>query len=164
MKKLIISSLFLYFATTTLLIAKDKDVKREDGIENVSSNVLQQFGYNFYKASNISWTVNKTYQKATFLLNGKTTYAIYDLENKFLVSTQLIEVSELPEKVQESLSKEYKEYKILNVLKVVSRPSDYQFQDDTNAYWIDLSSKDQHLFAVSLSGISLTVVKTEKTI
>ncbi len=163
MKKLIISSLFMFFAATTILKADDSTIKKDDGgSEKIASSVLQHFGYTFYRASDINWTVSKTYQKATFLLAGKTTYAIYDLNNKFLVATQLADIKELPTKAQEELTANYAAYKVANVLKVISRPADYNLQDDTNAYWVDLTGNSEHLIAIAFPGSYLSLVKSEK--
>lgn len=162
MKKLIISSLFIFFAATTVLRADTNIVKFDGGSEKISSSVLQHFGYTFYRASDVNWTVNSSYQKATFILNGKTTYALYDLSNKFLVATQLANVSDLPAAAQETLKKDYADYQTDNILKVVSRPADYQMEDDTNAYWLDLSKGNEHVIAIVFPKSDLRVVKTEK--
>ncbi len=162
MKKLIISALFILFTATTLVQASDRDLKKDDGIEKVSSNVLRHFGYTFYRATNVSWTVNKTYQKATFLLNGKTTYAIYDLDNNFLVATQLTETSELPAKTQESLKADYGNYKVANILKVIERPANYQLSDDTDSYWLDLVNEKEHVIAIAFPNTKITTVKVEQ--
>ena len=163
MKKLIISSLFMFFAATTILKADSITFKKDDGgSEKIASTVLQHFGYTFYRASEVNWTINKSYQKATFVLNGKTTYALYDLDNKFLVATQLVEVKDLPTKAKEELTSEYSTYKVANVLKVIARPTDYNLQDDTNAYWVDLTSKTDHLIAIAFPGSDLNLVKSEK--
>ncbi|MBU2376423.1 MAG: hypothetical protein KJ744_10775, partial [Bacteroidetes bacterium] len=163
MKKLIISSLFMFFAATTVLKAGVTTFTKDDGgSEKIASTVLRHFGYTFYRASDVTWTINKTYQKATFILNGKPTYAIYDLENKFLVATQLVETKELPEKAQAELTTKFVDYKVANVLKVIARPTDYQLQDDTNAYWVDLTSKADHLIAIAFPGSDFNIVKAEK--
>ncbi|TKB96354.1 hypothetical protein [Pedobacter cryophilus] len=161
MKKLIISSLFIFLATSASIKANTKVVIKDNGIESIASDVLRQFGYSFYRATNVNWTINNTYQKATFLLNGKVTYALYDLNNRFLVATQLTNVSELPERVKASLTSEYAAYKVTNVLKVIERPSDFQYDDDTNSYWLDLVSEKQHLVAIAVTNSSINIVKKE---
>jgi hypothetical protein len=162
MKKLILNSLFIFLIAVSSVKADTKLAKVDDGIEKISSDVLRHFGYSFYRASNISWTINNAYQKATFMLNGKTTYALYDLSSRFLVATQLTEVGDLPEKIKENLKKDFADYKVGNILKVIERPGDYQFEDDTNAYWLDLNSKTEQVVAVSLNSSSLSIVKTLK--
>nr|MBC7614304.1 hypothetical protein [Pseudopedobacter sp.] len=163
MKKLIISSLFMFFAATTILKADSITFKKDDGgSEKIASTVLQHFGYTFYRASEVNWTINKSYQKATFLLNGKATYALYDLDNKFLVATQLVGSNDLPTKAQKELISEYSTYKVANVLKVIARPTDYNLQDDTNAYWVDLTNQTSRLVAIAFPGSDLNLVKSEK--
>ena len=161
MKKLIISSLFIFLASSASIKASNKVLVKDNGIENIASDVLRQFGYSFYRAINVNWTINNTYQKATFLLNGKVTYALYDLNNRFLVATQLTDVSELPEKLKVNLSSEYAAYKVANILKVIERPSDFEYVDDTNSYWLDLVSEKQHLVAIAVTNSSINIVKKE---
>jgi hypothetical protein len=48
------------------------------------------------------------------------------------------------------------------VLKVIARPADYNLQDDTNAYWVDLTSKENHLIAIAFPDTDLNIVKSEK--
>ena len=162
MKKIIILSLFVFLTASITAKASNTIVLKEGGIESISSEVLKQFGYTFYRATEVNWTINNTYQKATFMLNGKVTYSLYDLNNKFLVATQLTNTSELPVRVTQDLAKNYADFKVVNVLKVLERPSDYNMEDDTNSYWIDLTNQDQHLVAVAISNSSINVVIREK--
>ena len=162
MKKIIILSLFVFLTASITAKASNTIVLKEGGIESISSEVLKQFGYTFYRATEVNWTINNTYQKATFMLNGKVTYSLYDLNNKFLVATQLTDASELPVKVTQDLAKNYADFKVANILKVLERPSDCNMEDDTNSYWIDLTNQDQHLVAVAISNSSINVVKREK--
>lgn len=162
MKKLILNSLFIFLIAATSVKAHTIPAKVDDGIEKISSDVLRHFGYSFYRASNTIWTTNSTYQKATFTLNGKTTYALYDLKSRFLVATQLTTINELPERVKENIKKDFTDYQVTNILKVIERPSDYQFEDDTNAYWIDLNNGAEQVVAVCLNNSDISIVKSSK--
>lgn len=162
MKKFIIYSLFIFVLANPLFLNAGELTKRDDVIERISSNVLQHFGYTFYRAKNVSWTINNTYQKATFTLNDKVTYAIYDLKNNFLVATQTVTVNELPEKSKLILEKNYTDYKPVNILKIVARPADYELEDDTNSYWLELINDKESLIAVTLPQFDVSVVKREK--
>lgn len=162
MKKSIILSLFVFLSASITVKANHASVSKEGGIESISSDVLKQFGYTFYRATEVTWTINNTYQKATFMLNGKVSYSLYDLNNKFLVATQLTNSNELPAKITQDLAKNYADFKIVNVLKVLERPTDFNMEDDTNSFWIDLINKDQHLIAVAISNTSISIVKREK--
>lgn len=162
MKKLIIYSLFLLVATTTFANAASMAIRDEDNIEKVSSNVLQHFGYTFYRATDVKWEINKNYQKAIFKLEGKQTHAIYDLNNNFLVATQIASINDLSNKAKESLAKNYADYKTKVVLRVIARPSNFQYNDDTSALWVELVSKDKYLVAVAMPNADLSIVKSEK--
>ena len=161
MKKLIISSFVLFFAISTISLASPlRNIDDEIVTSRIADNVLQHFGYNFFRASDVSWTVEKEFQKATFKLNGKTSYALYDLEGNFLVATQKCEKSELAPKVQQSLDQEYADYTLVQALKVISRASDYKFADDTNSVWLNLESNGKSLVAIVYPGNTISVVKT----
>jgi hypothetical protein len=163
MKKLIISSFFLFFAVNTIVFASPvRTADDEVATAKIADNVLQHFGYNFFRASDVSWSVNKDFQKATFKLNGKTSYAIYNLNGNFLVATQKCAKEDLSEKVKTSLEKDYAGYNLVQALKVISRATDYQFNDDTDSIWLDLASKNDNLVAVVNPENMISVVKTIK--
>lgn len=162
MKKFIIHSLFILALATPFISKADEFFAKDDAIEKISSNVLQHFGYTFYRAQNVTWSINKDYQKATFILNSKVTYAIYDLNNNFLVATQVASVDELPEKSKLSLEQNYADYKTVHVLKIVSRPLNYELEDDTDAFWVELQKGQENLVAVAFPNSDLNVVKKEK--
>ncbi|OAQ42193.1 hypothetical protein A5893_03505 [Pedobacter psychrophilus] len=162
MKKLFISSIFVFLSATMVVNASVKNLKTDDDKEKISTPVLQQFGYTFYNAKNVSWTFNEKFQKATFYLDGKKTFAIYDLDNNFLVATQLSAINDLPEIAKKDLAKNYSDYTINNILKVVSRSLNYSSDDDTNSYWIDLSNNETYKVAVVFPNSSLNILKSEK--
>jgi hypothetical protein len=162
MKKLIISSFFLFFAVNTIAFASPvlHTTDEEVVAEKIADNVLQHFGYNFFRASQVSWTVGKDFQKATFKQNGKTTYAIYSLEGNFLVATQKCTIEDLSEKVKAQLEKDYASYNLVQALKVISRAAIYEYSDDTDSIWLDLVSKENSLVVVVSPRNDIAVVKT----
>ncbi|MFC5284177.1 hypothetical protein [Pedobacter alpinus] len=162
MRNLIIYSLFVLALANPIVSKANNLLIKDDAIENISSNVLQHFGYTFYRAKDVKWSINETYQKATFTLNDKVTYAIYDLNNTFLVATQVATIDELPEKSKISLEKDYSNYKTVHILKIVARPTNYELEDDTNNYWIEMTSSTESLVAVTRPKSELNIVRKEK--
>ena len=71
-------------------------------------------------------------------------------------------IKDLSAKAQENLEKNYADFKPTAILKVVARPSDFQFDDDTTAFWIELVNKNEHLVAVAMPNADLSIVKKEK--
>lgn len=162
MKKLFISSMFIFFTLTMVASASTKTSRVDDDKEKISTPVLQQFGFTFYNAKNVNWSFSQNYQKASFDLDGKKTFAFYDLENNFLVSTQLVDFSDLPQKAKEEILKSYKDYTSIDVLKVIARPIDYQLEDDTNAYWLKITNNESCVIGLIFPNSKLNIVKTEK--
>ncbi len=61
---------------------------------NVSYNVVNQFSANFADARNVTWTVNKDFQKADFILEGVKSTAFYNLQGDFVAVTQDVDAKE----------------------------------------------------------------------
>jgi hypothetical protein len=78
------------------------------------------------------------------------------------VATQKCAKEDLSEKVKTSLEKDYAGYNLVQALKVISRATDYQFNDDTDSIWLDLASKNDNLVAVVNPENMISVVKTIK--
>lgn len=156
--------IFLFTVLVFAYSAKaDKSAsKSEIALENITDNTLRQFGSTFYRASDVTWSINKSYQKASFILNGKTSYAIYDQNSQLLVATQNASFEEIPNKAQTSIKSTYANYKVNKAVKVISRPTDYQFNDDTDHYWISLSNDTKELILLISPGADISVVSTKE--
>lgn len=160
MKKFIILSIASFFISASS-IADDKE-KTTSKTESISDNVLRQFSYNFYRATDVKWAITNNYQKATFSLNGKASYAIFDLQNNFLVATQSVEFANLPAKAQKEINQKFDNCKGLSIVKVLSRPEDYRFNDDTDSYWVSLLHNNQQIILFVSADSEVNVVKTSK--
>lgn len=162
MKKAFILLFVSIFTITLASKADDASGKASSSISKISDFTLKQFSSTFYRASDVSWSINKSHQKASFVLNGKTASAIYDTNNEFLVATQNINVNDIPEKAKESIKTTYKNYRIAKAVKVLSRPADYQYTDDTDHLWVSLfvDNKEIILLISPDSYISTVSVKT----
>lgn len=159
MKKFIILS-FASLLLTSTIVADEKE--KSTKVENISDNVLRQFSYNFYRATDVKWAITNNYQKASFNLNGKASYAIFDLQNQFLVATQLEEFANLPIEAQQVIKQKFVNCKAISIVKVISRPSDYQFNDDTDSYWVSLLHNNQQIILLVSPNAEVNIVKTNK--
>lgn len=160
MKKVFILS-FVALILSLSTQADDGSAKSVKNLESISDNTLRQFGSIFYRASDVKWSINSSYQKATFTLNGKPSYAIYDHGSQLLVATQNVSTEELPSKAQHSLKANYADFKIIKAVKVISRPSDYKFNDDTDHYWVSLVNDNKQVFLLISPSSDITLVSTK---
>jgi len=160
MKKAFILS-FVVLVLSLSTQADDGSVKAAKKSESISDNTLRQFGSIFYRANDVKWSMNNSYQKATFTLEGKPSYAIYDYNSQLLVATQTASTEELPAKAQQSLKANYSDFKIIKAVKVISRPSDYKFSDDTDHYWVSLVKDNKQVFLLISPSSDITIVSTK---
>jgi|GEM_PF-3080675 len=160
MKKAFILS-FVALVLSLSTQADDGSAKAVKTLESISDNTLRQFGSIFFRASDVKWSMNSSYQKATFKLNGKPSYAIYGYNSQLLVATQTASTEELPAKAQQSLKTNFADFTITKAVKVISRPADYQFNDDTNHYWVSLVNEKKQVILLISPSADITIVSTK---
>ncbi len=161
MKKFIIILAFATILFNPIINATATPILTKEGNEQVSAYTLRQFDYSFPLATNITWSVNKNYQEATFLQSFKKMHAFYDFDDKFLGAVEVDNIDALSEKTKATLDVKYKGYTVENVVKVVERPADYNYDDDTNSYWVSLRGEGKKLFIKISPSEAISVVKTE---
>jgi hypothetical protein len=103
MKKLFIAALL---ALTVAGSAFAKDTKK------VNALVVRTFDSEFRKASNVTWTVNEEYVKATFTLNNEKMEAIYNPSGERIGTSRAITIDELPVKTKRAFAKNYGDYAV----------------------------------------------------
>ncbi|HEY0898194.1 MAG TPA: hypothetical protein VGD90_02625 [Sphingobacteriaceae bacterium] len=145
MKKLILSFLMIC-AVVVGAMAKDGAPKPGSPISMVSRDALRDFAFQFFDATNVTWKVDEDYQKAIFNLDGKVVCAMYNNQGQFLMASEQVASSELPETVLASLREDYSDYKISDIVKVVSRPSGYQKHNDIGSYWTALRKDNEVIY------------------
>ncbi len=160
MKKVFILSLVALVLSLSTQ-ADDGSAKATKTLASVSDNTLKNFGSIFYRASDVKWTMNNKYQKATFNLNGKPSYAIYDFNSELLVATQAATTEELPVKAQQSLKNNYSNYRVTKAVKVISRPADYKFNDDTDHYWVSMANEEKQVILLISPSADITIVSSK---
>ena len=103
MKKLFIAALL---AVTVAGSAFAKDTKKTNAL------VIRTFQSEFKQASNVTWTSNDNYIKATFTLNNEKMDAIYNASGERIGTSRAISIDELPVKTKRAFAKHYSGYAV----------------------------------------------------
>ena len=98
--------LFITAAIATLFSASvfADGTKKSNTAVNVSYTVLDQFNTDFADAKNVSWTVNKNFQKADFVADGTKKTAFYNLQSQFVALTQNADLKAIPAKAGKEIA------------------------------------------------------------
>ena len=108
MKKYFISALVSIAITVTSFAAEGN---------KVSLGVLNNFAYHFKHASDVTWTSEENYAKATFKWNNISTEAVYTPEGDFIGSMQAITLEELPVNAKRKFAKKYEGYTVKEAIR-----------------------------------------------
>jgi hypothetical protein len=119
MKKFFLSALMLV-SIVTLSFAKDP--------KSVNSKVLDAFTAEFASATDVNWSVNAQFTKASFKMNGKNLDAFYNFSGDMVCLTQAVPYESLSQKVQKNIAKKYAGYSIGETV--------YFQNNDESAYYI----------------------------
>lgn len=112
----------------------------------------QQFMRDFPDATNVVWDT-KDLDKATFILNGKTMRAYYDLDNELIGTVTDASYSDLPASATKFIEKHYGEYTPEQVLYF----DDNQFNDtDMTLYGSPFDDEDNYF--VEMHGANKTII------
>jgi len=108
MKKYFLSALVSIAITVTSFAAEGN---------KVSLGVLNNFAYHFKHASDVTWTSEENYAKATFKWNNISTEAVYTPEGDFIGSMQAITLEELPVNAKRKFAKKYEGYTVKEAIR-----------------------------------------------
>jgi len=138
--------LFITAAIATLFSASvfaDGHTKTATKIE-VSYSVVNEFNTNFAGATNITWTVNKDFQKANFILNGVKTTAFYNHQGEFVAVTMNVDAKAIPAKAKAEIADKYKGYATQGVI-IVQNNTELNPDADDTAYFVDLKNDSKEI-------------------
>jgi hypothetical protein len=136
MKKLFITAAI---ATMFSVSAFADGTKKTDAKVSVSYGVLSQFNADFADAKDVTWSVNKNFQKADFILNNAKLTAFYNLRGEFVAVTQDLDVKAIPAKAQAEIAAKYKGYDVNEVI-LLQNNTDLNADADETAYFVDLKN------------------------
>ena len=132
--------LFITAAIATMFSASVfADGTKKAHTVTVSYAVATQFNNDFANATNISWTVNKNFQKADFIYGGIKMAAFYNLQGEFVAVTQDADVKAIPAAAQKEIADQYAGYAVKEVI-VIQNNTELNPDADETAYFVDLKS------------------------
>jgi hypothetical protein len=147
MKKLFITAaIATMFSASVFAADGGKKVKEAANVTYAAQN---QFNADFSDASNVTWSVNKNFQKADFISNGAKMTAFYTLSGDFIGLTQNADLRAIPAKTKALIAKQYGDYTI-NSLIVYQVNTELNTDVDPTAYFVDLKN-DNHEVLVRIT-------------
>ena len=108
MKKLFIAALMIITVTTSAF-ATD--------ITKVSANVQKNFKFDYAYASNVNWTVNANYAKASFSENGEAMEVFYEHNGDLIGISRKISLDVLPVSAKRTFAKKYADYTVKEAIR-----------------------------------------------
>ena len=147
MKKIFLTAAIATMFSASIFAADGgKKVKAD---VNVSYAVQNQFNTDFSEAKNVTWTVNKNFQKADFTVDNAKMTAFYNLSGEFIGLTQNADLKGIPAKAQKEIAAQYAGYKVDQLI-VYQTNSAVNDDVDPVAYFVDLKS-DNHEVLVRIN-------------
>ena len=144
MKKIMIALVILITVMRTTAFAN----------EIVKQEVLNAFKIEYSSAKDVNWTVGDNYYKASFTMNDQKLFAFYTIDGEFLALTRYVSSLELPENIQNSLRKQFKEKWITDLFEVVN--------SEGTLYYATLENADSKIILKSATGYWTLYRKDEK--
>jgi hypothetical protein len=100
----------------------------------VSRKAIESFNSSFKTATEVSWTTNDQYYKASFILNGQYVSAFYDVDGTLMALTRNISSLQLPIALQAELKKNYDNYWISDVFELAN--------EEGTSYYVTVEDAD----------------------
>lgn len=145
MKKLLLSAL-LAITVAVSAFATNAD--------NVNSAALNNFKYAFKRAYDVSWTSNKNYIKASFILDNVRTEALYTPEGEFIGTNTAITLDELPVKAKRTFAKKFDGYTVKEAIRFEG--------NDEGAYFISAENEKEAVILKVSDNSHVSIMKSAK--
>jgi hypothetical protein len=139
MKKLVLSAVIATMISITAFADGVKKSSTDNGEENVSYTALTQFKSDFGNVSNVTWSVSKISQKATFTQNNTIYTAYYDAIGEYWGLAHDVALNNVEKEVKAKLAKNYAGYDVLSVTRFDSQ------NEDPAVYFINIKNAAQTL-------------------
>lgn len=107
------------------------------GEDDVNPKVLNAFKTEFRTAGDVKWTAGSNYFEAKFIYKDKFLFAYYDINGELLGVTRYISPVDLPFSLQKTLSKDYHDYWISDLMEVA--------KNNETTYYVTLENSDTKL-------------------
>jgi hypothetical protein len=144
MKKLLFSALIAVSLVSSAFAASGENKK-------VSLHTIKAFESKFYEAENVTWKVNETFVKATFVLNHVTTEAFYSPSGEFIGTSQAIALDKIPTVAKRAIAKKYADYYVMEAIKFDSV--------DETAYFVSVENEKKSI-VLKVLNYSVSIYKT----
>ena len=92
----------------------------------------RNFTAQFKHISEVEWKSGENYTKATFVLNGLRTEALYDATGEFIGTNQAVSLDELPVKAKRAFAKRYDGYTVKEAIRFQGLEEDAYFINAEN--------------------------------
>ena len=129
MKKIMFPAVFAAMLVTNSLFAAE--------VPDVNAKALTAFNNQFANATDVEWSADIDFYKATFLYNSNYITAYYNTEGDFVASIRNITSSNLPLMLQTKLKNNYSDYWITNLYELT--------KNESTSYYITLENADQKI-------------------
>ena len=107
MKKLFISALLTITVVVSSFAAGNE----------VSYAAQNNFKSQFKRISDVTWSAGANYTKATFVLNGVRTEALFSEAGDFIGTNQAVDLQELPVNAKRTFAKKYNGYTVKEAIR-----------------------------------------------
>lgn len=156
MKKLIFTAVFATLVSVAAFADGGKKASTTTGEENVSYAVLTLFQNDYADASNVSWSVSSTSQKANFTKNGVNYTAYYDSVDQFWGLAQEIDFATVTKAVKNTIAKEYTSYDVKSVTRFETNDG-----EEPVVYFIGLKNQKESI-VVTISPVDGQIKNIDK--
>lgn len=96
--------------------------------QQVDLKVMENFETAFAGASNVQWTSQENFTKATFIKDAQRVEVFYNPEGNFIATTKQVSVDEMPTFAKRSLAKKYSDYGVTEAFSLTA--------DDETSYFV----------------------------
>ena len=134
MKKLFITAAIATIFSASAFADGAKAVK-------ISYTVQNQFKADFSDAKDVTWSLDKNFQRVDFTVNDVKMTSFYNTQGQFVGLTQNIDYAVIPAKAKNLIAAKYKGYNVSEVIVLQSNP-EVKDVDEEVAYFVDLKNAD----------------------
>jgi len=145
MKK-IMMMLALVLTVSTTFAFKNKEVINKQAVNALRSE--------FASATDVAWTVGKSYYKVAFTWDDQKLFAYYNNQGEFIAISRFISSSRLPLALQSSLKNLYRNYWISDLFEMAT--------NDVTDYYVTFENADVKIVLKSTDGSNWSLYQKSK--
>lgn len=142
----------LFFAVLIAVSISGSAIAQD--LNQVDQKAVNNFEASFTGASNVEWSLNESFAKATFKQNEQKVEVFYNLSGDFVASTRETNIEELPTFAKRILAKKYNDYTVKEAFKFKS--------DDETGYYISVENETENIVLKEKQGSLIVYSRTTK--